>query len=64
MISNQIIQTCLDDLKAITRVDLGVYDVNGEDVAATANIQKPYNFPYNRYVGQRDSLWRTSYGRQ
>lgn len=41
MISNQIIQTCLDDLKAITRVDLGVYDVMGEDVAATVNMQKP-----------------------
>ena len=41
MISNQIIQTCLDDLKAITRVDLGVYDVKGEDVAGTVNMQKP-----------------------
>ena len=41
MISNQIIQTCLDDLRAITRVDLGVYDLNGEEVAATANIQAP-----------------------
>ena len=41
MISNQIIQTCLDDLKAITRVDLGVYDVQGEDIAYTVNMQKP-----------------------
>lgn len=41
MISNQIIQTCLDDLKAITRVDLGVYDVHGEDIAYTVNMQKP-----------------------
>lgn len=41
MISNQIIQTSLDDLKAITRVDLGVYDLNGEDVASTSNMQKP-----------------------
>ena len=41
MISNQIIQTCLDDLKAITRVDLGVYDVRGEDIARTVNMQKP-----------------------
>lgn len=41
MISNQIIQTCLDDLKAITRVDLGVYDLNGEEIAATSNMQKP-----------------------
>lgn len=41
MISNQIIQTCLDDLKAITRVDLGVYDLQGNDVAYTINLQKP-----------------------
>lgn len=41
MISNQIIQTSLDDLRTITRVDLGVYDLNGEEVAATVNMQKP-----------------------
>lgn len=41
MISNQIIQTCLEDLKAITRVDLGVYDVMGEEIACTVNMQKP-----------------------
>lgn len=41
MISNQIIQTCLDDLKSITRVDLGVYDLSGDEVAATVNMQKP-----------------------
>lgn len=41
MISNQIIQACLDDLKAITRVDLGVYDLNGDEIAATVNAQKP-----------------------
>lgn len=43
MISNQILQTSLDDLKAITRVDLGLYDLNGDDVASTANMQKPDN---------------------
>lgn len=41
MISNQILQTSLDDLKAITRVDLGIYDLHGEDVAFTSNMQKP-----------------------
>ncbi len=41
MISNQILQTSLDDLKAITRVDLGLYGMNGEDVASTVNMQKP-----------------------
>ena len=41
MISNQILQTSLDDLKAITRVDLGLYDLNGDEVASTVNMQKP-----------------------
>lgn len=35
MISSQIIQNSLDELKAITRVDLGVYDLSGTVIAAT-----------------------------
>ncbi len=35
MISNQIIQTSIDELKAITKVDIGVYEVNGMQVAVT-----------------------------
>ncbi len=35
MISSQIIQTSLDELRAITRVDLGVYDLTGDEVAST-----------------------------
>lgn len=35
MISSQIIQTSLDELKAITRVDLCVYDLSGDWVAGT-----------------------------
>lgn len=35
MISSQIIQTSLDELKAITKVDLGVYDLSGAVVATT-----------------------------
>ncbi len=35
MISSQIIQTSLDELKAITKVDLGVYDLSGSLVATT-----------------------------
>lgn len=35
MISSQIIQTSIDELKAITKVDLGVFDVSGIQVAAT-----------------------------
>lgn len=35
MISSQTIQTSLDELKAITRVDLGVYDLTGATVATT-----------------------------
>lgn len=35
MISNQIIQTTIDELRAITKIDLCVLDVNGNTVAAT-----------------------------
>ena len=35
MISDQTIQTSLDELKAITKVDLSVYDLAGANVAAT-----------------------------
>ena len=35
MISSQIIQTSLDELKAITKIDLSVYDLTGEFVAGT-----------------------------
>lgn len=37
MISSQIIQTSIDELKAITKVDLCVYDLNGSLVAATTS---------------------------
>ena len=36
MISSQIIQTSIDELKAITKVDLSVYDLSGSLVASTA----------------------------
>ncbi len=35
MISSQIIQTSIDELKAITKVDLAVYELSGMQVAAT-----------------------------
>lgn len=50
MISNQIIQTCLEDLRTITRVDLGVYDLSGEEVAATVNMQKPEDTVISSFV--------------
>lgn len=37
MISNQIIQTSLDELRAITRIDLCVYDLAGDIVATTVD---------------------------
>ena len=43
MITNQILQSSLDDLKTITRVDLGLFDLNGEVVVATANLKSPEN---------------------
>lgn len=38
MISSQIIQTSIDELKAITKVDLCIYDLNGQCVAGTTDI--------------------------
>lgn len=35
MISSQVIQTSIDELKAITKADLSVFDLNGQIVAAT-----------------------------
>ena len=39
MISNQIIQNSLDELKSITKVDLYVYDLSGSILASTASME-------------------------
>jgi len=39
MISNQVIQNSLDELKIITKVDLCVYDLSGSAIAATSNME-------------------------
>ncbi|MGN1314061.1 MAG: PucR family transcriptional regulator [Lachnospiraceae bacterium] len=36
MLSNQILQNCLDELKEITKVDLALYDIEGIKLAATS----------------------------
>ena len=38
MISNQILQTTLDGLKAITRIDLGICDTEGKVLASTFTV--------------------------
>lgn len=38
MISNQILQSTIDGLKSITRVEFGVMDADGKEVAATADM--------------------------
>ncbi len=40
MITNQVIQTSIEELKAITKVDLGVFDLKGEAVATTADMSE------------------------
>lgn len=40
MISNQIIQTTIDDLRGITRIDLCVLDVSGSQIAATFDMEE------------------------
>ena len=39
MISSQVIQTSIDELRAITKVDVSVYDIDGMKVASTTNDQ-------------------------
>lgn len=36
MITNQIIQTSIDELHALTKVDFAVYEINGEQIASTS----------------------------
>lgn len=38
MISSQIIQNSIEELKAITKVDLSVYDLNGQSIAGTVEM--------------------------
>ena len=35
MISSQVLQTAMDELRAITRIDLCVMDLEGKTIAAT-----------------------------
>ena len=35
MISSQVIQNSIDELKAVTKIDIGVYDLDGHPVAIT-----------------------------
>ena len=54
MISNQILQTTLDGLKAITRIDLGICDTEGKVLASTFTDaeQKIVTYDFN----SRDTL--------
>ena len=40
MISNQIIQTSIEELKTITKVELCVFDLNGQPVATTMHMEE------------------------
>ena len=40
MISNQVIQTSIDELKGITKIDFGVFDLYGEELAATFDVSE------------------------
>lgn len=50
MISNQILQSTLDGLKAIARVELCVIDVDGKTAATTAD-------GLEEYLPQARALW-------
>ena len=46
MISNQILQNTIDGLKAITRIDFCVIDIEGKPLASTF----PHAEEYEKYV--------------
>lgn len=35
MISTQVLANCIEELKGITRVNLGIFDLDGQEVAST-----------------------------
>ncbi|MCD8131083.1 MAG: helix-turn-helix domain-containing protein [Lachnospiraceae bacterium] len=41
MISSQILQASIDDIKAIARVDMCICDLNGDEIVSTANMVAP-----------------------
>ncbi|MCD8326035.1 MAG: helix-turn-helix domain-containing protein [Lachnospiraceae bacterium] len=41
MISSQILQASIDDIKAIARVDMCICDLNGDEIVSTANMVVP-----------------------
>lgn len=55
MISSQIIQTSIDELKVITKVDLCVYDLTGRVAASTADIKLSSDLVVGFAVSPADS---------
>ena len=56
MISNQILQTTLDGLKGITRVDLGICDTEGKVLASTFTDAEESESSYSgicRFTGRQ-----------
>ena len=51
MISNQILQNTIDGLKAITRTDLCVIDVEGKILVATFPDAEQFVAPAQTFVG-------------
>ena len=41
MISNHKIQTALDEIKEISKIDLALYSEKGKQVAATFELEEP-----------------------
>ncbi len=48
MISNQILQSNIEGLKEITRIDLCVCDVEGKVLASHSSMRKSMKAPYSR----------------
>ena len=53
MLSNQIIQKSLEELNAITKIELDVYDLEGTRIAGTSSeMEVEQCFPEKRSMGK------------
>ena len=58
MISNQVLQTTIDGLKSITRIDICVMDIEGKALATTINNVEEYEEAVMAFVDSPADSYR------
>ena len=59
MISNQVLQTTIDGLKNITRIDICVMDIEGKALATTINNVEEYEEAVMAFVDSPQPLTKS-----